>query len=418
MSKIAANKRKIINDPVYGFISFPYQSNFRLIEHPYLQRLRRIRQLGMTNFVYPGANHSRFQHALGAGYLMTQAIQIIQSKGHEITEDEAEAVINAILLHDIGHGPFSHSLENSIIEDINHEELSLLFMEKLNNELDGKLERAIKIYTNNYPKKFLHQLVTGQLDMDRLDYLKRDSFFTGVTEGVIGSDRIIKMLNVSNDELVVDIKGIYSIEKFLIARRLMYWQVYLHKTVVSAENLLIMMLKRAKELRIKGEELFAPPSLDFFLKNKLQRNDFRNESRNEILDRFAGLDDADIICAAKQWANIKDPVLSYLCKSFVNRHLPRTEISKKPFEKSRIEELEQRLIDQLNIEEKYRHYFIHTGELTNNLYSSFDEKIKILKKNGDIQEITEASDLFDLRALSIPVKKYYLTYPKELDYFV
>ncbi len=383
-----------------------------------MQRLRRIRQLGMTNFVYPGANHTRFQHALGAGHLMTQAIEIIKSKGHLITDEEAEAVINTILLHDIGHGPFSHSLENSIIEGINHEALSLLFMKRLNEELEGKLDLTIKIYINEYPKKFLHQLVSGQLDMDRLDYLKRDSFFSGVTEGDIGSDRIIKMLNGSTDELVVDIKGIYSIEKFLIARRLMYWQVYLHKTVVSAENLLIMMLKRAKELRMQGGDLFAPPSLDFFLKHKLHQEDFSHESRKVILERFSDLDDADVICAAKQWVTSKDPVLSYLCRSFVNRQLPRTEIRKIPFEALRLHELRQRLKDQLNIREEHHHFFIHTGELTNNFYSSFDEKIKILDKNGQTQEITEASDLFDLGVLSVPVKKYYLTYPKELDYFV
>lgn len=369
----------------------------------------------MTSFVYPGANHTRFQHALGAAYLMTQAIQVIRSKGHEITEEESEAVINAILLHDIGHGPFSHSLENSIIEGINHEELSLLFMHKLNEEYQGKLDLAINIFTNKHQKKFLHQLVAGQLDMDRLDYLKRDSFFTGVTEGVIGSDRIIKMLNVRDDELVVDIKGIYSIEKFLIARRLMYWQVYLHKTVVSAENLLMMMLKRAKELSIKGEKLFATPSLNFFLNTKLERSDFTGNSRNKILNLFAELDDTDVISSAKQWSTVKDSVLSYLCKSFINRHLFRLEISKKPFDEERTEELKDKLFTRLKLDNKFAPYFIHTGELSNNLYSSFDEKIKILNKDGNIQEITEASDLFDIKALSIPVRKYFLTYPKELD---
>ncbi|MGC9341942.1 MAG: HD domain-containing protein [Bacteroidales bacterium] len=414
MTKIAVNKRKIINDPVYGFISFPFQSNFALIEHPLIQRLRRIRQLGLTNFVYPGANHTRFQHALGAGYLMSQAIQVIRSKGHDISEGEAEAAINAILLHDIGHGPFSHSLEHSIVEGINHEELSLLFMEQLNEEFGGELDLAIQIFTNQYPKKFLHQLVAGQLDMDRMDYLKRDSYFTGVTEGVIGSDRIIKMLNVNDDELVVDMKGIYSIEKFLIARRLMYWQVYLHKTVVSAENLLIMILKRAKELSLEGEDLFATPALKFFLENKLKREDFYPGKKNQILNLFANLDDTDIIASAKQWVTHKDNLLSYLCKAFVNRKLFRVELKNQPFEDSRLEELKKKLPEITGFSEEESIYLIHTGELMNYAYSSMDEKIKIMRKDGLTLDITEASDVFNLSALSRTVKKYFLTYPKEL----
>jgi len=415
LTKIAVNKRKIINDPVYGFISFPYQSNFSLIEHPLVQRLRRIHQLGLTNFVYPGANHTRFQHTLGAGYLMTQAIQVIRSKGHVISEDEAEALINAILLHDIGHGPFSHSLENSIIEGINHEELSLLFMQKLNEELGGILDPAIQIFTNQYPKKFLHQLVAGQLDMDRLDYLKRDSFFTGVTEGVIGSDRIIKMLNVEDDELVVDMKGIYSIEKFLIARRLMYWQGYLHKTVISAENLLIMILKRAKELSLNGEKLFATPALGFFLGKKLKREDFSTENKKEILDLFAELDDTDIISSAKQWAKHEDRLLSYLCKAFVNRKLFKVELSNHPFEAERIHELKEKLMKSSNFGITEITYLIHTGEVMNYAYSSMDEKIRMMKKDGTTLDITEASDIFNLSALSRTVKKYFLSYPKEIS---
>ena len=414
MTKIAVNKRKIINDPVYGFISFPYESNFRLIEHPLVQRLRRIRQLGLTNFVYPGANHTRFQHVLGAGYLMTQAIQVIRSKGHHITEEEAEAVINAILLHDLGHGPFSHSLEHSIIEGINHEELSLLLMKYLDKEFSGELEMAIGIFTGQYPKKFLHQLVSGQLDMDRLDYLKRDSFFTGVTEGVIGSDRIIKMLNVHNDNLVVDIKGIYSIEKFLIARRLMYWQVYLHKTVVSAENLLIMMLKRAKELSLAGEDLFAGPALKYFLQNIINGDDFKSSNGSYILQLFAELDDSDIISASKIWSKHKDPVLSFLCMSLINRRLFRVELKKTPFPKNRISELKKLLTEKYSFTDKENNYLIHTGELLNYTYNSLDENIKIMKKDGEILDITDASDIFDLNALSRKVKKYYLTYPKEL----
>jgi len=413
LSRIAVNKRKIINDPVYGFISFPYESNFRLIEHPWLQRLRRIRQLGLTNFVYPGANHTRFQHALGAAYLMSQAVQVIRSKDHEITEQEEEAVINAILLHDIGHGPFSHSLEQSIIEGINHEDLSLLFMQELEKEFQGGLQMAIDIFTNKYHKKFLHQLVTGQLDMDRLDYLKRDSFFTGVTEGVIGSDRIIKMLNVKDDNLVVDIKGIYSIEKFLIARRLMYWQVYLHKTVVSAENLLIMMLKRAKDLSLTGEKLFGSPALSFFLNNKTSISDFYQNNRM-ILDYFADLDDSDIISASKVWAKHKDPVLSFLCSSLINRRLFRVELKKTPFGNKQIDELKNQLMDKYFFSEMDMEYLIHTGELLNYTYSSMDEKIKIMKKDGETLDIADASDIFDLNALSRTVKKFYLTYPKQL----
>jgi HD superfamily phosphohydrolase len=415
LTKIAVNKRKIINDPVYGFISFPYHSNYSLIEHPLVQRLRRIRQLGLTSFVYPGANHTRFQHALGAGYLMTQAIQVIRSKDHEITDDEAEAAINAILLHDIGHGPFSHSLEQSIIEGINHEELSLLFMQKLNEELDGILDTSIKIFTNQYPKKFLHQLVAGQLDMDRLDYLKRDSFFTGVTEGVIGSDRIIKMLNVDNDELVVDMKGIYSVEKFLIARRLMYWQVYLHKTVVSAENLLIMMLKRAKELSLNGEKLFATPALSFFLNNKLKKEDFLTGNKDQILSFFAELDDTDIISSAKQWVNHNDSLLSWLCKAFVNRKLFKVELSNHPFESDRIELLKEKLMKSTRFGKSEIPYLILTGEIMNYAYSSMDEKIRIMKKDGTTLDITEASDIFNLSALSRTVKKYFLSYPKEIS---
>ncbi|MBE0653638.1 MAG: HD domain-containing protein [Bacteroidales bacterium] len=415
LSKIAANKRKIINDPVYGFISFPYESNFDLIEHPYFQRLRRIRQLGLTNFVYPGANHTRFQHALGAGYLMTQAIQVIRSKEHEITEEEAEAAINAILLHDMGHGPFSHSLENSIIEGITHEELSLLFMHQLNEEFNGQLTMSIDIFVNRYPKKFLHQLVAGQLDMDRLDYLKRDSFFTGVTEGVIGSDRIIKMLNIKDDNLVVDIKGIYSIEKFLVARRLMYWQVYLHKAVVSAEKLLIMILKRAKEISLRGENLFASPALSYFLKNTSVVENFKAGNSGKLLELFSQLDDTDIISASKQWMHHDDRILSFLCNAFINRRLFRLELRNKPFEAEVVAGLRGKLHQIFSFSEEESGYFVHAGELSNEAYNTMDERISIMKKNGETMDITEASDIFDLAALSKKVKKYYLTYPKDLE---
>jgi HD superfamily phosphohydrolase len=364
--------------------------------------------------VYPGANHTRFQHALGAGYLMTQAIQVIRSKEHEITEEEAEAAINAILLHDIGHGPFSHALENSIIEGITHEELSLMFMRKLNDELEGQLTLALDIFENLYPKKFLHQMVAGQLDMDRLDYLKRDSFFTGVTEGVIGSDRIIKMLNIKDDSLVVDIKGIYSIEKFLVARRLMYWQVYLHKTVVSAEKLLILILKRAKEIALRGEHLFASPALVFFLQNSFDKQGFSTGNSSNLLDLFSQLDDTDIISASKQWMHHDDKILSFLCTAFINRRLFRLELRNRPFEEQLVASLKEEMNHRFGFNEEESAYFVHTGEISNEAYNAMDERISIMKKNGETMDIIEASDIFDLAALSKTVKKYYLTYPKEL----
>lgn len=301
------NKLKIFNDPVYGFITIPYEIIFDLIEHPYFQRLRRIKQLGLTAFVYPGALHTRFHHAMGAMHIMGTAIEVLRTKGNDITEAEAKAVTIAILLHDIGHGPFSHALETSIVNDVNHEDISEILMDKLNTEFNGELSLAIAIFKNNYKKKFLHQLVSSQLDMDRLDYLKRDSFFTGVSEGVISGDRIIAMLNVVNDELVIDSKGIYSIEKFIVARRLMYWQVYLHKTVLAAENLLVNILTRAKELTLKGEVLFGSPSFLYFLKNKVSKVDFINNSK--IIELFTDLDDYDIMSAIKVWKNNTDTIL-------------------------------------------------------------------------------------------------------------
>lgn len=412
MTRIAVNKQKIINDPVYGFISFPFRSNYDLIEHPYIQRLRRIRQLGMTNYVYPGANHTRFQHVLGAGYLMTQAIRVIRSKGHEITEAEEESAINAILLHDIGHGPFSHSLENSIIRGLNHEQLSLFFMEKLNSEFKGSLSMAIEIFTGKYQKGFLHQLVSGQLDMDRLDYLKRDSFFTGVTEGVIGSDRIIKMLNIKNDELVVDIKGIYSIEKFLVARRLMYWQVYLHKTVVSGENLLIQVLRRARELTLAGEKIFTTPSLEYFLKNDLNYKNFNQENISMLLDLFSELDDSDILSAAKQWIHQDDPVLKFLSQSFIHRKFFKIEMSNTPFDEEKIKAIKENIHKKLRYHPDLERYCFHQGKLVNNTYNEQDDKIKIMYKDGSTIEISKASDLFDFKLLSRTVTKFYLTYPK------
>ena len=414
MNPIPLNKRKIINDPVYGFINIPFETVFDLIEHPWFQRLRRIRQLGLTHFVYPGANHTRFQHALGAMHLMGMAIEIIRSKGQEITHEEAEAVTIAIILHDIGHGPFSHSLEHSIIEGIDHEEISKLFMQRLNEIFAGKLSLAIQIFTNQYPKKFLYQLVSGQLDMDRLDYLRRDSFFTGVTEGVVGSDRIIKMLNVKDDQLVVDIKGLYSIEKFLIARRLMYWQVYLHKTVIASENLLLKTLQRAKYLAMNGADLFAPPPLKFFLVNRINNETF-SRSDVDVLDLFSQLDDNDIFTSAKEWIKFPDKVLSILCSGLLNRKLFRISVRNSPVDKERTDTVKEKVARYFNINMEEAEYLVVNGEISNYAYNLLDDSIKILLKTGITQDITEVSELLNVSALSRNVSKYFLCYPKSLD---
>ncbi len=407
-----ANKKKIINDPVYGFISISSTLIYDLIEHPVIQRLRRIKQLGLTNYVYPGANHSRFQHALGATYLMDQAIQVIRQKGLEITEEEAEAVLAAILLHDIGHGPFSHALESGIIENISHEKISELLMQKLNREFDGKLDLAIRIFRNKYPKKFLHQLVSSQLDMDRLDYLKRDSFFTGVTEGVIGSDRIIKMLNVVNDNLVVEAKGIYSIEKFLIARRLMYWQVYLHKTVLAAENTMVKLLQRAKYIANMDPDMFATGPLHYFLYNTIS-DKFLEKNREKILDNFIMLDDNDIFVAAKAWTSHPDKVLSYLSNNLLNRALPRIRIQNKPFSKEMLESIKNKATQLHGWDRDELEYLVFSNSVTNNAYSQFDEKIQILYNTGELIDIVQASDMLNVSVLYKIVKKYFLCYPKD-----
>lgn len=400
------NKKKIINDPVHGFISIKYEIIFDLIEHPYFQRLRRVSQLGLTYLVYPGAVHTRFHHTIGAMHLMSMAIDIIRQKGHEISEEEAEAVSIAILLHDIGHGPYSHTLEKDIIEDYDHESLSLMFMEALNEEFNGKLDLAIKIFKNKYYKKFLHQLVSSQLDMDRLDYLRRDSFFTGVSEGVIGSERIIKMLNVFDDNLVVDYKGIYSIEKFLVARRLMYWQVYLHKTVLAAEKVLESILHRAKELIKNGEKLNASDSFLYFLSHK-------GNVDIEVLKKFSKLDDSDIMSSIKSWVNNDDNVLSDLAYRLMNRRLFNIELQKKPFEKSYIEKIRNSIQKKLNIPEKDIKYYMPQGNISNATYSANEEEIHILKQTK-ITDVAKASDMFDQSALSHNVIKYYLCYPKEI----
>ena len=427
MHSYTTNKKKIINDPVHGFINISWDIIFDLIEHPYFQRLRRIRQLGLTSFVYPGATHSRFQHALGATHLMNTAINVLREKGHKITDEEAEAANIAILLHDIGHGPFSHALENTIIQGINHEELSLLFMQELNQIYNGRLKLAIEIFTGRYSKKFLHQLVASQLDMDRLDYLKRDSFFTGVIEGAISSDRIVRMLNVVNDRLVVDIKGIYSIEKFLIARRLMYWQVYFHKAVLSAEILLFNILKRAKEIAWRNNFLPATSALQFFLTNDVSTSDFisgDSVSRDNnhkiipdkaVLNEFAKLDDNDVISSAKTWVDSTDPVLSRLCWNMLNRKLFRIELQKEEFPDLKIKKIRDAVMKQYGINNSDSEYFVRADTISNFAYSSEDERIQILYHNGELKDVTEASDMLDMKMLTKTVTKNYLCYPKEID---
>ncbi|MFI5140850.1 MAG: HD domain-containing protein [Bacteroidia bacterium] len=406
------NKRKIINDPIYGLVTLPDDFIYELINHPYFQRLRRIKQLGLTNLVYPGALHTRFHHAIGAMHLMTEAINVLKSKQVKITEEETQAVNIAILLHDIGHGPFSHALEHAIVQGVSHEDISELLMEQLNKQYKGKLTLAINIFNNKYKKKFLHQLVSSQLDMDRLDYLRRDSFFTGVSEGVISSDRIIKMLNVKNDELVIEEKGIYSIEKFIIARRLMYWQVYLHKTVVSAENMLVGILVRAKELAAKGVDLFATPALSVFLKNNFSKKDFI--SKPGLLDNFALLDDYDIFTSVKVWAQHEDKILSTLCTNLVNRKLFRIELKREKTELSSEKELIAKCMKHYKISERDASFFVVSGEVENSAYKPDNLKINISMNNGKIIDIAEAGDQLNVEVLSKTVKKYFICYPKDL----
>ncbi len=412
-SKITYNKLKIINDPVYGFVKIPFEIIYDLLQHKYFQRLRGIKQLGLTSLVYPGAMHNRFQHAVGAMHLMSSAVTVLQNKGVEITAEESEAVHIAILLHDIGHGPFSHALEHSIVNEVSHECISLLFMERLNQTFGGRLTLAIQIFKNEYHKKFLHQLVSSQLDMDRLDYLRRDSFYTGVTEGVIGSDRIIKMLQVHNDELVVESKGIYSIEKFLIARRLMYWQVYLHKTAVAAEKMLVSVLSRARYLAHNGIDLFATPALSFFLCNKVSIDDFYNE--RHVLDDFAQLDDGDIMSAIKVWTKHSDYILSTLANALIKREVFHVELQKEAIDKLLLKNLKTQVKEYYRLEHKSDiKYFVLTDAIENYAYSISDDKIHILFSNGEVKDISSASDILNLSVLSKNVKKYLLCYPKHL----
>ena len=404
------NKKKIINDPVFGFINIPNDLIFDIIQHPYFQRMNRIKQLGLSSTVYPGAQHTRLQHSLGAMHLMGEAITQLRQEGHEITPAEAEAVRVAILLHDIGHGPFSHTLEHSLVRGVSHEEISLWMMQKINAEMAGKLDMAIQIFSNQYPKKFLHQLVSSQLDMDRLDYLSRDSFYSGVSEGIIGAARIIKMLNIHNDHLVVEAKGIYSIEKFLVARRLMYWQVYLHKTSVAAEKMLMNILRRAKVLAENGDELFASPALQYFLYNKVDIKSF--QISQQAIENFALLDDSDLICAIKVWASHTDVVLSLLCRAFTDRRLFKVEIGTAPLDEIKRNELLKQYSEHFNVSLTEAAFFMGEELVSTDTYSAKDEKINILYKDGSIKDIADASDMLNITVLTKKVEKYFFCYLK------
>ena len=399
------NKRKIINDPVFGFLSIPNELIYDVLQHPYVQRLSRIRQLGLSYLVYPGAMHSRFGHSLGAMHLMHEAIASLRLKGVEITEHEETSAMIAILLHDIGHGPFSHVLEHTLVEGVTHEDISLLMMERINIDLNGQLDTAISIFKNEYPKHFLHQLISSQLDVDRMDYLCRDSFFTGVQEGRVASERLLKMLDVRNDRLVVQVKGIYSVEKFLVARRLMYWQVYLHKTSVAAEQHLIKILSRAKELARDGKELFCSPALRYFLYQPVTFRMFSPQS--EALEKYALLDDNDVLSAIKAWISCDDKVLSALSESFVNRRLFRGELLEKPLTDSQKTELNKEYATLLGVSEKEAEYCWSEHISTSNTYSEKADTIDILYSDGTVRDIADASEILDLEALTRkPIKRY------------
>ena len=407
------NKTKIINDPVFGFINIPGEFIFRIINHSYIQRLNRIRQLGLAFYVYPGAVHTRFHHSLGAMHLMSEALTQLRSKGHAISDSEKDAAMACILMHDIGHGPFSHVLENSLVTGICHEDISLMLMNLMNEEMSGKLSLAIEIFRDTYHKRFLHQLVSGQLDVDRLDYLRRDSFFTGVTEGNIGSARIIKMLNLKEDKLVVEIKGIYSIENFLMARRLMYWQVYLHKTAVAAEKMMINTLKRAKFLATQGRELEATVPLNYFLYNQVDRQRF--ETDPNAIRYFMDLDDNDIWCALKAWTKSSDKVLSLLCTGLINRNLFKIEVSSKPISEDLIMEKTKYFAEKYNLSPEDAAYLIFSEAISTNMYNEADDSIDILYKDGSTEDISSASDMLNIQLLSKKVKKYYFCFLRDSE---
>lgn len=404
------NKLKIFNDPIYGFITIPNTLIYDLIQHPYFQRLRRISQMGMTYLVYPGAHHTRFHHALGCLHIMQKAVQTLRFKSVLLSEEEENALYVAILLHDIGHGPFSHAMEHSIVENIHHEELSLLFMEQLNDEFDGKLALAIQIFKGQYHRKFMLQLISSQLDMDRMDYLRRDSFYSGVAEGNINSERLIQMMNVQDDYLVIEEKGIYSVEKFLMARRLMYWQVYLHKTSVVAELILTKILKRAKELTQKGIILEASKPLLYFMHNKVTLEQFNFET----LNTFAQLDDYDVLSAIKNWQYHEDFVLSTLCKMIINRDLLKIKMVEEKPSKEIIDSYKKAYLNLHKLTDKEVDYFIFKGRIKNQAYSKDSEPIRIVKKDKTIEDVVEASDQLNLKALSKPVTKYFICFPKVL----
>lgn len=403
------NKRKIVNDPIYGFITIPNSLIYDLIQHPYFQRLRRISQMGLSYLVYPGAHHTRFHHALGAMHMMQKAIEVLRFKEVEISKDEENALLIAILLHDIGHGPFSHAMEHSIVE-VHHEELSLLFMDQLNQEFDGQLSLAIKVFKGEYHRLFMLQLISSQLDMDRMDYLKRDSFYSGVAEGNINSDRLIQMMNVVDDVLVMEEKGIYSIEKFLTSRRLMYWQAYLHKTSLVAELILTKTLKRAKELLHKGIEIECSKPLHYFMENKITSAEFNDD----LLQTFSRLDDSDIISALKNWQYHDDFILSSLSKMIINRDLLKIKLDSEKFSKEVLATYILKVSETFQISKVDAEYFVFRGTIKNKAYDKTAEPIRILKKDGTIEDVVEASDQLNLKALSKPVTKYYICYPKQL----
>lgn len=405
------NKLKIFNDPIYGFITIPNSLVYDLVQHPYFQRLRRISQMGLSYLVYPGAHHTRFHHALGAMHMMQQAVEVLRFKGVTISKEEENALYIAILLHDIGHGPFSHAMEHSIVEEVNHEAISLLFMNQLNKEFNGQLSLAIQVFKGEYHRKFMLQLISSQLDMDRMDYLKRDSFYSGVAEGNINSDRLIQMMNVVDDVLVMEEKGIYSIEKFLMARRLMYWQAYLHKTSLVAELTLTKTLQRAKELLQKGVEIDCSRPLKYFMEHKVTLENFSTID----LDTFAQLDDFDIISALKNWQYHDDFILSSLSKMIINRDLSKVSLNSEKFPAEVLHEMSAAFAQKHNLSLQDTKYFIFKGKIKNQAYSKEAEPIRILKKDRTIEDVVEASDQLNLKALSKPVTKYFICYPKQLS---